>query len=733
MKNRAKRTSDEAVVTTTCASHCGGSCLLKLHVKGGVITRIETDDGEEPQLRGCLRGRAYRQRVYAADRILYPLRRVGERGEGQFERISWDEALDTIAGAIIRVRDTYGPASILYMAMGGDLGNLHNIGQMSKLLALAGGCTMPWGMTSFQAGIYAQRATYGLYNTSNNRDDLLNSRLIIMWGWNPASTISGVNTNWYLAQARESGTKIVVIDPRYTDSAATFAHEWIPICPGTDCAMLLAMAYVMIEENLYDYRFLDRYTFGFSEFRDYVTGKEDGLRKTPAWAEAVTGVPATRIESLAREYATVKPAALMAGIAPGRTAYGEQYHRMAMTLATMTGNIGIHGGDAAGRAWESLGMGYPCQMNGWKYVLAGNPVDQQAPRPPAGSPTMYRASKVHGCDIPGFIERGKAGGYPADCKLIAVTNCSFVNAFPDVNRLVQALKSGKLEFMFILEQYMTPTVKFADIVLPNNTFVERNDTVNGVGLTFYGYAQQAIESAGESKSQLEIVSLLASRLGISDFVERTEEEWLRLMVSESEIPDYDEFKKNGLFRIELAEPYVALKTEIEDPDNNPLPTPSGKIEIYSQRWAQLGNPDIPPLPRYIETWEGRNDPLIARYPLQLITSHHKRRANNQFDNIPWLRELEPQSVMMNRRDALARGISNGDLVRIFNNRGEMIIPASVTERIMPGVVDVPYGAWYDPDENGVDRGGCANVLTKAAYSPGGAYTYNTCLVEIQKT
>jgi anaerobic dimethyl sulfoxide reductase subunit A len=176
---------------------------------------------------------------------------------------------------------------------------------------------------------------------------------------------------------------------------------------------------------------------------------------------------------------------------------------------------------------------------------------------------------------------------------------------------------------------------------------------------------------------------------------------------------------------------VALRKQIEDPANNPFPTPSGKIEIYSQQWADLNEPELSPVPKYIETWESRNDPLAGKYPLQLITTHSKRRANNQYDNIPWLRELEPQSVLMNTADAKARGIKNGDLARVFNDRGEVIIPAKVTERIIPGVVDIPQGAWYEPDDKGVDRGGCANVLTKDAYSPGGSFPYNTSLVEVE--
>ena len=734
MKDKTLLEPGEEIVNTTCASHCGGSCVLKLHVKDGVITRIETDDGEEPQLRGCLRGRAYRQRVYAPDRLLYPMKRIGERGEGKFERISWDEALDTVASNIIRVRDTYGPASSLGLVMAGDAHNLHGNGPMTSVLSLAGGYTSTWGITSFQGGMYAQRITYGTYYTCNTRDDLVNSRLIIMWGWNPAVTVSGVNTNWYLAQAKEAGARIVAVDPRHTDSAATFAHQWIPIRPGTDGAMLLAMAYVMIDKNLQDQQFLDTYTIGFDKFKDYVTGVGDGVAKTPGWAEAITGVPATMIENLARDYATIRPAAFMTGIAPGRTAYGEQYHRIAMTLAAMTGNIGIHGGDSAGRAWESLLGGYPYNMtyNMTSLASVGNPVDAQAPRPPKASPLGYHPSRVHFCDVPDFIERGKAGGYPADCKLIAIVNCSYVNAFPNINRIVKALKSDKVEFIFTQEQVMMPAVKFADIVLPTNTYMERNDIADGVGLAFYGYVRKAIEPLGESKSQFEIAALLASRLGISNFFDKTEEDLLKEMAEKSEIPDYEQFKQKGIYRINPSEPYVALNRQIEDPINNPFRTPSGKIEIYSQQLADLNRPELPPIPTYVETWESRNDPLMAKCPLQMISTHIKRRANSQFNNIPWLRELEPQAVWINVDDARARGIINGDMVRVYNDRGEVAILARVTGRIMPGVVDVPHGAWYDPDENGVDRGGCPNVLTKDAYSPGGSFTYNTCLVQVEK-
>ena len=184
----------------------------------------------------------------------------------------------------------------------------------------------------------AERVCYGNFFASNTRDDLVNSRLIMLWGWNPATTIGGTNTAWYLAQAKERGARVVAVDPKYHESAAAFAHEWIPICPSTDAATLIAMAHVMITEGLQDQTFLDTYTFGFDKFKGHVLGIDDGIAKTPAWAEVITGVFADTIERLAREYATTKPAALLTGVGPGRTACGEQYHRAAIVLAAMTGN-----------------------------------------------------------------------------------------------------------------------------------------------------------------------------------------------------------------------------------------------------------------------------------------------------------------------------------------------------------------------------------------------------------
>jgi len=199
-----------------------------------------------------------------------------------------------------------------------------------------------------------------------------------------------------------------------------------------------------------------------------------------------------------------------------------------------------------------------------------------------------------------------------------------------------------------------------------------------------------------------------------------------------DVPDWETFKETAIYRIPLTEPYVAFKKQIEDPENNPFPTPSGKIEIYSQLLADMDDPLLPPIPTYFEPWEGRNSPLAKTYPLQLITARFVRRTHTQFDTLPWLRELIPNNAEINPIDAEARGIKDGDMLKIYNDRGEIRITATVTERIMPGVVNVPQGAWFKPDENGIDRGGCPNTLCSEEYSPCGSFTWNTGLVEVEK-
>jgi len=331
------------------------------------------------------------------------------------------------------------------------------------------------------------------------------------------------------------------------------------------------------------------------------------------------------------------------------------------------------------------------------------------------------------------ILKGREGGYPSDYKMLWMMNCNYVTQTLQIHKTIEALR--RLEFIVVQEQFMTPTAKYADIILPVDTFMERNDFATGGVTPFFSMVNQAIPRRGETSSHLNTASRLAAKLGIQDYSDKNEKEWLEQIVDGYSqvhgIPDYEEMKRIGIYKKKLSEPYIAFREQIEDPENHPFDTPSGKIEIYSEQMAEKDDPLMPPIPHYIETWESINDPLAARYPLQLITTHFIRRAHSQFDNIPWLREIEPQALLISIKDAEARGIKDGDMVRVFNDRGEVVIASKVTERIMPGVVDLPEGAWYNPDRNGVDRGGCCNVLTKNTMSPVGALPSNTALVQVE--
>ncbi|MFO7963067.1 MAG: molybdopterin-dependent oxidoreductase [Desulfobacterales bacterium] len=720
------------IIPTGGCYDCGGRCVLKVHVKDGKMIRVETDDGEGAQYRACAKGRALRKQVYSPHRLLYPAKRAGERGEGKFDRISWNEALDTVASELSRIKKTYGSEAIMVQTLAGSSGMVHSSNQsVRRFLKSYGGYSSTWGDVSGEGAIFDARTTYGTLTNANDRDDLMNSRLILLWGIDPVTSLYGTNTPFQIKRAKEAGAKVIVVDPRFTESAAILGDEWIPIRPGTDTAMLVAMAYVMIHENIHDQEFLENYTTGFNQYRNYIMGEEDGIPKTPQWAFTKTEVPAERIVSLARQYATLKPGALIAGMAPGRNAFGEQFHRAVSTLAAMTGNVGIHGGNAAGFERPPVIPMVPEVMT---RLFEGGSYDQQKKRldTPGRKKRQPHTSKVWDA-----ILKGKAGGYPADYKMAYIAFNNPLNQWLNTNKGVQALK--KLEFIVVHEQFMTATARFADILLPVNTVWERNDFARPwMGGPYFIYQNKVIEPLGESKTDIEICRELAGRLNIKDpFFDLPEEEMIRRMMDltqdmPSEIPDYQKFIKEGIHKIRRSEPPISFKEQIENPKDHPFPTISGKIEIYSQILADLDDPEIPPIPKHMAGWESLEDPLIERLPLQLITFHPRFRGHSSFYTNTWVNKIKPQSVYLNSQDAKARGIADGDMVRVFNDRGETIIPASVGEVIMPGVVAIAEGAWYSPDEKGRDRGGCPNVLTRDDCSPGGAFPFNGCLVQAEK-
>ena len=779
-----------------CPAHnCGGRCLLIAHLENGRITRLDSDDRPDslaaPQLRACPRGRAYLRRQYHPDRLLHPLKRTGKRGDGEFERISWDEALETVAAQFERVKAKYGNQALFVPYGTGSYNQLNGSHTARRLLNLYGGCLGIYNSYSWAAINAATPTVWGTLVTGNQRQDWLNSRYILMWGWNPAEMRDGTNSDYFIKLARQNGARVVCIDPRHSLSAAALADEWIPIRPGTDAAMMSAMAYVMLTEGLLDAAFIRKYCLGWDastmppdhesdeSYTDYLLGARDGQAKTPAWAEAITAVPAATIARIAREYATSQPAVLYQGYGMQRRAYGEQVVRAGCVLAAITGNFGISGGWASG-----LGLQAPDGGGLWTVFPTGqNPVKAAIPV------FLWTEAVLRGKSMTQADGVTGASSLSSDIKLIyaVATNC-LINQHANVNRSAEILRDeSKVEFIVVQDNFLTSTAKFGDIVLPACTQFETWGVEDG-----WKYSDEVIlqpklvEPPGECKSDYQICADLAERLGIGEaYTEgRDEKAWVDYCLGVwrairfPDLPTLNEFidQNLGAWSNPVTKPAIAFEDFRADPLAHPLPTPSGKIEIFSKQLYDFGNPEeVPPIPKYIQEWESpfpchceegrvgdalspyrdptKQSPVIrdtptaeeiaslakerlARndiYPLQAIGHHTLARVHSTHDNNDWLGEAFPQRIFINPLDAAERGIRDDDLVRVWNERGELVIPARVTPRILPGVVDIPQGAWWSPNESGVDFGGCVNVLTSERWTPFAFGTaQHTIMVQVSK-
>ena len=761
----------DKTVWNACLANCQSRCGFRLQVKDGQVVRILPDNTGSDKLGdlrnlACVRGRNQRERIYSPDRLKKPMKRAGKRGEDKWEEISWEEAFDTIAAEIKRVRETYDNEALWYhYGSGSTGGNITKRGTWPRLLNTYGGYLGQYGDYSTAMITASSPYFYGgglsKMAESNSLEDAQFSKLQVMFGNNPLETRMSGGGELGVVQAvrKEFGVRTIVIDPRYSETALAAGDEWIPIRPTTDAALVAGMIHVMLEEKLQDQSFLDKYCVGFDEdhmpegipagqsYRSYVEGKgPDGVEKTPEWAADICGVPANRIRQLAREIAGAKPCAITQGWGPQRNATGENSSRAIFLMACATGNVGIHGGGTGAREGNT------------RLPVAAFPLyDGETP------PVTTQISCFNWIDAIDHGEKMTAthDGVRGKDKLevgikLMVVNASntLTNQHNDLNKSYETLvDDSKCEFIVVIDHQHTDSARWADILLPSTTNFEEFDIIPGGNCGDTGYvmwAEQAIDPMYDCKTGYEMCTEIAKRLGIEEeFTQgRTQEEWRQYLYDLTkenvpELPSAEELKEMGIWRKHFEEPFVALKDFRTDPVANPLETPSGKIEIFSQRLYEMNSTwtfDDPtdrlaPVPEYTETWEGLQEARSGtKYPLQLIGHHFKGRTHSTYANLPRNKEAHHQRVWINPIDAEERGIEMDTMVDIFNDRGRMRIPAQVTPRIAPGVISVPQGAWYEPNDDGVDIGGCVNLLTK--YHPTALAKGNPCnttLVQIEKT
>ncbi|MBR5981191.1 MAG: molybdopterin-dependent oxidoreductase, partial [Firmicutes bacterium] len=464
------------MIRSAGVNNCGGNCKLEVWVAEGCVLDISADTSiGGVQLRTCPRGRGYRHTFLTSRRLRYPMKRREERGSGKFRRITYEEAAKEIAAKIKECGEKYGPGSRYLIYSTGVCAVARPDHLMKRLLCLDGGYLQHYNSYSSAQANYITQYIYGTERTAPHPADVLNSKLIILWGHNTAETIIGPFRNYYFAKAKEKGIRIVVIDPRQSESALTFADEWIPLKPGSDCALANAMAFVIFQKNLQDQEFMNRFCVGFDEahmpegvpvgesYKSYLFGLQDGIVRDPKWAEEITGVPAETIERIAIEYATTKPASIQPGLGVQRTFIGENAIRALAALSAMTGNVGIPGGGSAGTVtpnghYEAQEMFKP--ENGVKY----------------STPVFLWSKIIDRWETMTAEEDGIKGAdrLPCGIKLMfSLASNILINQHADINDTKRILSdTSKCELIVNSDLFYTPSVRWSDIVLPGASLFE---------------------------------------------------------------------------------------------------------------------------------------------------------------------------------------------------------------------------------------------------------------------
>ena len=680
-----------------------------------------------------------------------------ERGSESFVPVSWETALDLAASEIDRVRRQHGNKSIFASSYGwASSGRFHHAqSQIHRFMNLAGGYVRHKNSYSHAA------AEVTLKHIVAEMKDIIHAQatdwpsiasdceLFIAFGGLPAKNaqvnLGGVGRHTLhegMQSCYDAGVEFVNISPLKTDIAGIFDPEWITIRPNTDAAMMLALAYTLVNEELYDKSFISTYTVGLEKFIPYLNGDKDGQPKNAEWAAQITGVSAQTIINLARRMAECRTM-ISTAWSLQRSDHGEQPIWLTVILASLLGQIGLPGGGfGIGYGCEN-GIGNPVKIFNWPALSQGtNSVEEFIPVARIADMLLHPGTK--------FDYDGQELSYP-DIRLLYWAGGNPFHHHQDLNRLVDAFRQP--ECVIVNEIWWTATARHADIIFPITTVLERNDLMLTKWEPMATPMHKAIEPVGESRNDYDVFSGLAQRLGFfEEFTEgRNEEEWLRHLWDQArqragranlELPDFDTFWAEGPKEVLKAEDKkILLETFRNDPQNNPLSTPSGKVEIFSDVIAGFGYDDCPGHPVWMEPYEWLGSKTAKTFPLHIISNQPSTRLHSQLDSgaISKGSKINGREPMtMNPVDAGVRNIQTGDIVRIFNDRGSCLAGVNLSENVMPGVIQLATGAWFDPIVPGqigaLCKHGNPNVLTmdRGTSSLAQGPTAHSTLVQVEK-
>jgi anaerobic selenocysteine-containing dehydrogenase len=674
-----------------CPHDCPDTCVMRVEVEDGrAVTLAGDPDHRFTQGFLCAKVNPYLERVYSPDRILHPLRRVGKKGEGRFEQIGWDEALDTIALGFRRVIAAHGPQAILPYSYAGNMGLL-SYGSMDRRFFHALGASLLERTICASAGAAGLKSTLGA-SIGFDPEAIVHARYIVAWGANLVS--SNVHLWPFVEEARRRGARLVVIDP-FRSRTAERADEHVALLPGTDGALALAMMHVIFRDGLEDRDYIERYTIGGEQVR------ERAREWTPARAAALTGLDPAVIERLAREYATTQPSAIRLNYGLNRHAGGGMAVR---TIACLPALVG---------AWRQPGGGVLLSTSG-TFPVNGDALERPDLIPPGTR--KLNMSQIGRILLDGTLQPPVGA--------VFVFNSNPVAVAPEQEAVRRGFAREDL-FTVVHDLFRTDTVDFADVVLPATTTLEHYDIHKAYGHLYLSLSQPAIAPLGECKSNTEVFRLLAARMGLDHPCLRESDEDMARQALRWEHPrlqgtDFERLRREGTVRLSVPENWAPFA-------EGGFPTPSGKCELVADSLAGL---DLDTVPTYIPPREGpTSNPERAReYPLAFISPPAHHYLNSTFSAQPTLvrRESEP-FLTIHPRDAAARGIADGQEVRTFNDRGAFLARARVSDAARPGVV-VGLSIWWAKMCPG---GRNANAVTSQEVTDmGGGATFYDVLVEV---